>query len=283
MGLAQDMLGYMMARWNTRVLPSAERFKFVRHQFYAAFGYRRRVPLDLREVDGYYKFSTPEGSMYCPYPERWKFYRRGLAGRLRMLDLSYQFTALDPPPGPVLDIGAYIGEFSLLALSRGRAVYSVEPDPDALACLRRNVAGRGAIAVIDAVIWNTEEELTFGLDAAHADSSVFIADIHGKASSTLRRHATTLDRIAENHKIDSLAFLKIEAEGAEPEVLEGGRNLLQRTARVAVDTGPERRGRTTSAACETLLRDAGFTVRTSQYGRVVTYGTRAIGLPPLRK
>ena len=269
----------MTTRKDARGLPWAERFKFARNQFYAAVGYQRRVRLQLQEVDGYCRITAPDGSMFRVSPYGWRGYRRGLAGRLLVLDRVYLFSALHPPPGPVLDVGAHAGEFSLMALNRGRAVYAVEPDPDALACLRRNLAGRESVTVIDALVWKAEDELTFSLAASKADSSVFGADTPEATTGTIRRRATTLDRIAEDHGIDALAFLKCDAEGAEPEVLEGGRELLRRTARIAIDTGPERQGERTTAACEALLRDAGFTVRTRERGRKLTYGSRDGGLP----
>ena len=218
--------------------------------------------------------------MFRVSPTSWRRYKRGLASRLQSLDSQYLFSALKPPPGPVLDVGAHAGEFSLLALNEGRTVYAVEPDPDTLACLKRNLEGRDPLVVIDALVWNAEEELTFSLAASLADSSVFGADRPKAWTGTIRRRATTLDRIAENHGIDGLAFLKCDAEGAEPEVLEGGRELLRRKARIAVDTGPERNGKRTSGVCEGLLRDAGFSVRTRDRGRIVTYGSRASGRLP---
>jgi len=268
---------YMTVRKDARGLPPAERFKFARHRFYAAIGYQRRARLQLRDVDGYCQIVAPDGSMFRVSPANWRRYKRGLAARLDGLDTQYFFTALAPPPGPVLDVGAHAGEFSLLALNDGRTVYAVEPDPDALACLRRNLAGKDSLTVIDALIWNAEEELTFSLSASLADSSVFGADNPEMATGTVRRRATTLDRIAEDYGIDALAFLKCDAEGAEPEALEGGRELLRRTARIAIDTGPERKGSRTSDACEALLRDAGFAVRTRERGRIVTYGSRGPG------
>ena len=269
----------MTAHKDARGLPLAERFKLARHQFYAAIGYQGRVPVRLREVDGYCRVSVPDGSAFCVSPTRWRWYRRGLADRLHRLDRDYLFTVLAPPSGPVLDVGAHTGEFSLLALSRKRAVFAVEPDPEVLVCLRRNLAGRESVTVIDALVWKVQEELTFTLAASSADSSVFGAHASESTTGTIRRRATTLDRIAEAHEINSLAFLKCDAEGAEPEVLEGGRDLLCRTARIAVDTGPERQGRRTTAACEALLRDAGFTVRTRERGRIVTFGSRGGDLP----
>ena len=264
----------MTVRKDARGLPLAERFKFARHRFYAAVGYQRRVPLQLREVDGYCEIAAPEGSVFCVSPTSWRLYKRGVASRLRRLDAKYLFSDLGAPPGPVLDVGAHAGEFSMLALNERRAVYAIEPDPDALACLRWNLGGKGSVTIIDALIWNAEEELTFSLAASKQDSSIFGADDPSKTTGIVRRRTTTLDRIAEEHGIDGLAFLKCDAEGAEPEVLEGGRELLRRTARIAIDTGPERKGRRTSDACEALLRDAGFTVRTRQRGRIVTYGSR---------
>ena len=267
----------MTMRKDIRGLTPAERFKFARHRFYAAVGYQRRVALQLQDVDGYCRISAPDGSMFCVSPRIWPRYKRGVTSRLQRLDRQYMFGALAPPPGPVLDVGAHAGEFSLLAANAGRAVYAVEPDPDALACLRRNLADREAVTVIDAVVWNAEEEQEFNLASATSDSSVFAP---AETTAAVRRRATTLDRIAEEHGIDGLAFLKCDAEGAEPEALEGGRELLRRTARVAIDTGPERKGERTSDACEALLRDAGFAVRSSQRRRFVTYGSRGPGLLP---
>ena len=267
---------YMTDKKNARGLPAAERRKFFRHRIYAALGYQRRVPLRLMEVDGYCRIVARDGSVFCTSPKRWRFYKKGLTGCLDGFDRFYRFTALDPPPGPVLDIGAHTGEFSLLALSRGRAVYAVEPDPDALACLRRNLAGPETATIIDALVWNTEEELIFGTAASNGTSSVFIGDDSERSDGAMRRRATTLDRIAADHGIDTLAFLKVEAMGAEPEVLEGGRKLLRRTARIAVSSGPKphSKGMTTTAACEALLREAGFAVRTIDHGLIMTLGSR---------
>jgi len=282
--LASGVSTYMTEEKNARGLPAAERRKFFRHKFYAAVGYQGRVPLRLTEVDGYCRIVARDGSVFCTSPKRWRFYKKGLTGCLDYFDRFYRFTALDPPPGPVIDVGAHTGEFSLLALNRGRAVYAVEPDPDALACLRRNLAGREAANIIDALVWNAEEELTFGTAASSGTSSVFEGDAPERSDGEVRRRATTLDRIAADHGVDTLAFLKIEAMGAEPEVLEGGRELLQRTARVAVSSGakPDSKGMTTNAACEVLLHDAGFVVRTVNFGHhLVTLGSRGGDLPRL--
>ena len=58
----------MTAHKDARGLPWAERFKFARHRIYAAIGYQRRVPLQLREVDGYCQIAAPDGSVFRVSP-----------------------------------------------------------------------------------------------------------------------------------------------------------------------------------------------------------------------
>jgi hypothetical protein len=50
----------------------------------------------------------------------------------------------------------------------------------------------------------------------------------------------TLDEIMRDLSIDRIELLKLEAEGAEPEILEGGRVTLQKCRYVTADLGPER-------------------------------------------
>ena len=252
-----------------------QRCRFVRHQVLAAVHARERVPLQLQDIDGCCRIAAPDGFMFQVSPTRWNLYKKGLASRLRTLDLHYLYSDLTPPEGPVLDVGAHTGEFSLLALKDGRVVYAVEPDPHALVCLRRNLSHWNTLTILDAVLWSTDCELPFYHAASTADSSLFQPRHSTLVSHIARRQCTTLDRLAEVHGIDALAFLKCDVEGAEPEVLEGGRDLLKRTACISVDTGPERKGCRTSDACTTLLRDSGFSVSTRLQGRTITYGTRS--------
>jgi hypothetical protein len=57
-----------------------------------------------------------------------------------------------------------------------------------------------------------------------------------------------------------IALLKLEAEGAEPEILKGGLDTLQRTFFVVADLGPERglKGERTFEASSEILKNHGF-------------------------
>ena len=263
----------------------ARGMKFVRrtqfrllHPLLAAVGYDGRCPVKLDERDGLCHVSVPDGEIRTVSPSRWKLYRRGLAARLEALRRQYFVDSLNPPSGAVLDIGANIGEFSLLMAGRGHRVVAIEADPLCVSCLRRNLANRNSVRVLDLLLWNTETDLEFHMAPARADSSVFGDNA---SISTVFRRASTLDGSLSELDRSSIAFIKCDVEGAEPEVLSGGREILSRTARIAVDTGPERDGADTVSECENILREAGFEVWTHVRSgeRTVTCGWRRDGRP----
>lgn len=207
---------------------------------------------------------------------RWRLYRRGWEAR--MMRLSGQFGVGNPvtigPGDTVIDMGANVGEFSLAQAARGARVVAIEGDPAVFECLKINAGATDAITPVQALIWKEETELTFYSAPRQSDSSVF-RPTSGEPAHELRLPATTLDRLAERLGIDGVQLLKCDAEGAEPEVIEGGRALLARTRHVAFDTGPERMGQETSAEVGRLLAELGFSVRhETRYKRKITFGHR---------
>ena len=79
--------------------------------------------------------------------------------------------------------------------------------------------------------------MTFYEKNASADSSLIAPGNHtGKSSVTARK----LDSLAAELGLEGIRLLKIEGEGAEPEILAGGTDTLARTTYCTVDCGPER-------------------------------------------
>jgi FkbM family methyltransferase len=103
------------------------------------------------------------------------------------------------------------------------------------------------------------EMLQIGTDPT--DNSIF--DIDTTSEDTGRRvgvpsvRLTTL--IEELPDIDTVDFLKLEAEGGEPEVLD---TIAETPVRkVAVDAGAERYGETTVDTVSSILTEAGFEIQ----------------------
>ncbi len=252
-------------------LPLVQRLKLLRQHLLAALGLGGNVAVTLEEnADGC--FVSVEGHRIAvPSPLRWKLYRQGWDARLSRLAREYglgRHVTLSPE-SVVLDIGANVGEFAHVCAQDGARVYCFEPDPAVFACLTQNIAKLANASAQDAVIWKSDGEIEFGLAPERADSSVF-AD-----GPRLNRRALTIETFAREQRLSRIDLIKCDAEGAEPEVLEGIGAAFAIVRAVALDTGAERKGARTHEACGAILRREGFRVIDEKIGtRLMTYGVR---------
>jgi FkbM family methyltransferase len=135
----------------------------------------------------------------------------------------------------VLDIGAHIGYFTLLAARAvgptGR-VYSFEPDPDNYRFLCHNVALNGMEGVVTTVpkaVADTSGIRPFVADTKHSVVSSFLRE--GRSDSAMPVECTTVDDFLDGREID---VVKLDVEGAELEALRGMRRTLTETSQVAM-------------------------------------------------
>jgi len=124
-----------------------------------------------------------------------------------------------------------------------------------VANLERNAlcAGREASQI---ALWNTDEEVTFYVKSDTADSSII--PISG-SEAEIRVPARRLDSVLEDRPY---RLLKLEAEGAEPEILAGATGIIHRFQYVTADVGFERGVRSESTLPEVtaFLIERGFEI-----------------------
>jgi FkbM family methyltransferase len=227
-------------------------------------------PVRLAETDGGLAVEADGRRFFVPSPWRWKLYRQGWEARLDRLEREYGLGrhCRLKPGDIVFDVGANAGEFAFVAARHGARIHCIEPDPQVFACLRKNIAELPLASAHDCVIWKENGEIGFGLAPDRADSSVFVEN-----APRIKKRAMTLAEFARKEGVARAALLKCDAEGAEPEVLEGAGGFLANIRHVALDTGPERNGETTHRACGEILARAGFKVIDETVGtRRMTYG-----------
>jgi FkbM family methyltransferase len=181
----------------------------------------------------------------------------GVARERKRLLEKYQDRDVTLDAGDILvEAGANVGGFTTAAAQIVRAVYSFEPDPDTFARLTRNAAKHRNVGLFKAGLGNVDGELPFYPSHANADSSFL--EPRDKDDQCIRVPVTTLSTFMEKEGLVSIDFLKVEAEGTEPEILEGAGDRLRHVSEVAVDCGPERYGKDTYAECEAILCRARF-------------------------
>ncbi len=254
-------------------LPFKIRWKLARQDVLAALSIagHRRVEIHPHALGA--EIRVADGRIVVPSPWRWKLYRKGWEARLDQLAAEYgvpRHVRLGPE-SIVVDVGANAGEFAHISTRTGARAYCLEPDDAVRDCLAENIRTLSKASAHNALLWKEETEIAFASIPEHADSSVFA----GGDAPTAMRQATTLDRFCADHGIGHIDLLKCDAEGAEPEVLEGAAAMLARTRAVAIDTGAERHGARTHEAVRAVLEDHGFHVIDEAVGkRLMTYGLR---------
>ena len=131
----------------------------------------------------------------------------------------------------VLDCGAHIGTFAIAALARGAVrVIAVEPAPDNLECLRRNLSqpiAAGRVAVRPVALWDRETLLVLRVVPRNPAANSVALNFPGSHPGPQVR-TDTIDALVDRLQLGRVDFLKLDVEGAECEALVGARRTLQR-------------------------------------------------------
>lgn len=190
------------------------------------------------------------------------FLTNGLSNRGKTLKSQYLLDLIEGPVSTVIDVGANSGDL-MLAFPNGLTEYlGIEPIDEEYRALEMNCNFRNFGKPMKVAASNSNSSLEIFVSTAGGDSSA-IQPAHG---FTERRivPAYTMDSIMTSQGLqepfDVVDLLKIEAEGFEPEVLEGCFQTLKRCRYVVVDGGPERGpdSQTTIEACTNILLANGF-------------------------
>jgi FkbM family methyltransferase len=189
--------------------------------------------LSIVDSNGCYELNGRSGEkLYISRLVRLPKYRSGISKRLFNLQQDYLTSTLQIPRDEcVIDIGANIGEFGLFWKSKNYKIYSFEPDPVEFDALSENLIDH---SIYNFGLWNSTTTLTFYCANDSGDSSLIRP---ASFKSEVKLDVYKLDEIEISGPI---GLIKLEAEGAEPEILEGAINTLRKTRYVTVDVGEER-------------------------------------------
>lgn len=142
-------------------------------------------------------------------------------------------TAQAKPGSTVLDIGAHIGLFSVIASEvtgdKGK-IFSFEPSPSTTEFLKKTIRINSKEAVIEPVqkaMSNQEGKITFFVSDDKIDNSNSLVSYKDDRKLTgIEVDMTTIDNFVAANKITNVSFIKIDVEGAEYDALRGGTNTF---------------------------------------------------------
>lgn len=169
---------------------------------------------------------------------RFYMYSDGLNNRLEHLFHEYLLNQIKFNDNDlIIDCGANIGELGYyLNYKFGiKNVIAIEPDKQEFEKLQLNTYYSNYLP-LNYALYNKNGEIDFYLNNETADSSVFA----NKSLTQVSVKTITLNELFNKQKIKKCKLLKLEAEGAEPEILEGGLEVLKHIEYISVDCGAER-------------------------------------------
>ena len=175
--------------------------------------------------------------IFFSIPSRILLFRKGLIYRLSFLKKKYFIHKIKFQKNDiVLDCGANIGEI-FFCFNKNLKInyYAFEPSPRVFKDLHLNIKSKNCSTYNLAL--NDEDKIKkfYVLDEG-ADSSLIKMNNYKNIISV---KCTTLDKILK--KINkNVKLLKIDAEGAEPEVLSGLNKFKNRIKYISIEAGPER-------------------------------------------
>ncbi|MGB8814755.1 MAG: FkbM family methyltransferase [Paracoccaceae bacterium] len=230
-------------------------------------GKAHQIAPAVGEPEALHVVSDADGQIVICRRGRHNRYKRGIMAGVDRLAADYHLNRIaDLQGGLFIDCGANVGELGLWARARGHRYIAFEPEAYEARCCDLNNFG-GEAKTLRKALWHEETVLRFYNRAESADSSVLASD---GPESFVEIPATTLDAAVSFEGVTGPVIFKLEAEGAEPEVLEGARKSLERIDWVAVDCGYERGPQKAHTFVETntFLQDHGFRLEAAQFRRV---------------
>lgn len=170
----------------------------------------------------------------------------------------------------VFDVGANIGYYTLLAaraVGPSGRVYAFEPEPRNFGLLTRNIAENGFANVrpVNAAVSNSAGVVRLHLDDANFGAHSFEeGSVRTSSGRSVEVETVCLDSFAdEAHAFEAGLLMKVDVQGAEALVVEGGRRLLALPRITALmEFWPEALARAGADAARLLadLRRLGFQI-----------------------
>lgn len=109
----------------------------------------------------------------------------------------------------------------------------VEPDPTEVDVLKKQTQGK----VIPYALWNKEVELTLNINNSPGTSSVFESNMsflqqfddaqRFMVKDKITMKTKTVDGLAKNNEISVIDFVKIDVQGGELAILQGGKSFFE--------------------------------------------------------
>ncbi len=154
----------------------------------------------------------------------------GDTGGISGVDLLHDVRVLlrNKSPVTLFDVGANVGQSiaSFLETFKEPRIFSFEPSPETFATLQAAYGHDSRVRLENLALGESESSLPFHVTHDHSVNDSLLEPAFEAEAKTVGVQVSTLDRYCEQHKIEFIDYLKIDTQGYDLKVLQGGRRLL---------------------------------------------------------
>ena len=206
------------------------------------------------------------------YAKRQNFYayEKGIDRRAEKIGSDYLLDYIEFKDGDnIIDCGANIGDFELYFVSNkiNANYFAFEPSPAEYECLKLNLILENS-RPFNLGLFNKSGSFKFYVASEHADSS-FIKP--HKFENIKFINTERFEKIYKDLHLNKIKLFKLEAEGAEPEILLGCESILHNIEYISADVGFERgiKQKSTLPEVNNFLMKNGFELVKNGRSRIV--------------
>jgi FkbM family methyltransferase len=172
----------------------------------------------------------------------------------------------------VVDVGAFVGEFSSPASEVASRVISIEPSPVSASCLRHN-AKKENVLVVEKAISEVEKKVEFKIGKDLSDSSFINVDSK-EVEKIEKVESVKLSSLMHEIGVEKIDFLKVDGEGAEPEIIRSAENI--RISKCAIDCTKERNEKSTKKSIINELKKRSMEIKVGGPENMIVFGRKSI-------
>ena len=145
----------------------------------------------------------------------------------------------------VFDVGANIGQFAMMIhkILPDAAIFSFEPIEECYKKLVENMSKVPEFSALNYALGNTDIDMEMYVNEHTTSSSLLpMANLHKEAFPHTAKDkmgmtkVKQLDRVAQEFNFNDNILVKIDVQGYEDKVIEGGRNIISRAEVVIIET-----------------------------------------------
>lgn len=139
----------------------------------------------------------------------------------------------------VVDIGAAIGEFTVLAAQTAKSgrVFAFEPNPESLDILKENIKANNInnVALFNLGVWDKPGQLELDLSGNEPLRAQSI-EVAASMNTVNRIQVISLEQLTLEYVSAPIDLLKLDCEGAEyPILLPAGQETMQKIKRIVME------------------------------------------------